>query len=159
MKKNSLHHWNPENEKYWKEFGSYIANRNLMCSIPCLLIAFSVWFIWSTVAVKLNDIGFDFSNTELFTLAAIPGLSGATLRIIYTFMVPIFGGRNWTIFSTLILLFPSIGIGLAVQDVTTSYNTMFILAVLCGLGGGSFSSSMTNISFFFPKKNKAQLWV
>ena len=108
MKKHKLYNWDPENKVYWDTFGSYIANRNLMCSVPCLLIAFCVWFIWSIVAVKLNDIGFDFSNVQLFTLASMPGLSGATLRILYAFVVPVFGGRNWTIFSTIILLIPSI---------------------------------------------------
>jgi len=154
MKKNKLYDWDPENKLYWDDFGSYIANRNLICSIPCLLIAFCVWFIWSIITVKLNDTGFDFSNSQLFTLAAVPGLSGASLRIVYSFMVPIFGGRNWTIFSTLILLIPAIGVGLAVQDVNTSYAKMFILAMLCGLGGGNFSSSMSNIGSFFPKKQQ-----
>ncbi len=147
-----LKDWNPENEVFWNSKGKYIANKNLFVSIPCLLLAFSVWFIWSAVAVNLNNIGFDFTVEQLFTLAAVPGLTGATLRIFYSFCVPIFGGRNWTVFSTATLLIPSIGIGYAVQDFSTSYFTMLILAGFCGFGGGNFSSSMSNISFFFPKK-------
>ncbi len=150
----SLKDWNPENETYWNNNGKHIANKNLLVSIPCLFLAFAVWFIWSATAVKLNNVGFNFTTEELFTLAAVPGLTGATLRIFYSFCIPIFGGKNWTIFSTSTLLIPCIGIGIAVQNSDTSYNTMLLLAALCGFGGGNFSSSMSNISFFYPKKNQ-----
>jgi MFS transporter, NNP family, nitrate/nitrite transporter len=146
--------WEPENEQFWEAEGKRHANRNLWISIPALLLAFAVWQIWSVTAASLNDIGFNFTKSELFTLAALPGLTGATLRIFYTFIVPIFGGRNWTIISTASLLIPAIGIGLAVQNPETSFMTMAILAALCGLGGGNFASSMANISFFYPKKAK-----
>jgi len=149
-----LSDWNPQDNAYWEKKGKYVARRNLLVSIPCLLLAFSVWFIWSAVAVNLNNIGFHFSTENLFTLAAIPGLTGATLRIFYSFCVPIFGGRNWTVFSTVTLLIPAIGIGFAVQDPNTSYETMLLLAALCGFGGGNFSSSMSNISFFYPKSRQ-----
>ncbi|HIH2762468.1 MAG TPA: MFS transporter [Candidatus Azoamicus sp. MARI] len=150
----SLQDWSPEDDNYWNRKGKYIANKNLINSVPCLFLAFAVWFIWSAVAVNLNNIGFNFSTDQLFTLAAVPGLTGATLRFFYSFSVPIFGGRNWTVFSTFTLLIPSIGIGLAIQDKSTSYNIMLILAALCGFGGGNFSSSMANISFFYPKKKQ-----
>lgn len=150
----NLNDWCPEDDAYWNSKGRSIANRNLIISIPCLLLAFSVWFIWSAVAVNLNSIGFNFTMDQLFTLAAVPGLTGATLRVFYSFCVPIFGGRNWTVFSTATLLIPCIGIGLAVQDVNTSYFTMLMLAAFCGFGGGNFSSSMANISFFYPKKRQ-----
>jgi NNP family nitrate/nitrite transporter-like MFS transporter len=68
--------------------------------------------------------------------------------------VPIIGGRRFTAISTASLLIPSLGIAWAVQDPTTSFTTMFTLALLCGFGGGNFSSSMANISFFFPKERK-----
>ncbi len=154
QKEHLLEQFNPEDPKYWEAHGKKIAKRNLWVSIPCLLLAFSTWMIWSAVAVNLNKVGFQFSQEQLFTQAAIPGLSGATLRLFYSFMVGIFGGKNWTIFSTATLLIPSIGIGIAVQDPTTPYSTMLILAALCGFGGGNFSSSMANISFFFPKKEQ-----
>jgi MFS transporter, NNP family, nitrate/nitrite transporter len=154
MNTTALKQWNPENEQYWEQTGKKVANRNLWISIPALLLAFAVWQLWSVVAVNLNSIGFSFSTDQLFTLAALPGLTGATLRIFYSFLVPIVGGRNWTIISTASLLIPAIGIGYAVQDPTTSYTTMVILAALCGFGGGNFASSMSNISFFYPKKVK-----
>lgn len=146
--------WNPENEQFWKAEGKRHANRNLWVSVPALLLAFAVWQIWSVVATRLNGIGFNLTPSQLFTLAALPGLTGATLRIFYTFTVGIFGGRNWTVISTASLIIPAVGIGIAVQNPDTSFTTLAILAALCGFGGGNFSSSMANISFFFPKKQK-----
>ena len=146
--------WTPEDKAFWAQQGQAIANLNLWISVPALFLAFAVWQLWSVVAVNLNAIGFNFSSNQLFWLAAAPALSGATLRIFYSFMVPIFGGRRWTAISTASLLIPVIGIGIAVQDPATSYPTMLGLALLCGLGGGNFSSSMANISFFFPKERK-----
>lgn len=143
-----------EDNVFWEKTGRSIATRNLLCSIPCLLLAFSVWFIWSAVVIRLNSIGFSFTPAQLFTLAATPGLSGATLRIFYSFVVPIFGGRNWTVFSTLTLLLPCFLIGTAVQDTNSSYNYLLFLAFLCGFGGGNFASSMSNISFFYPKSEQ-----
>lgn len=150
----SIKDWNPENEHYWEQKGKKIANKNLIISIPALFLSFAVWFIWSATAVNLNKIGFNFTTEQLFTLAAIPGLSGATLRLVYSFCVPIFGGKNWTVFSTLTLLIPCVTIGIYVQDPSTSYSTMILLAFFCGFGGGNFSSSMANISFFYPKKKQ-----
>lgn len=148
--------WNPENESFWQATGRRIASRNLWISIPALLLAFAVWMVWSVVVVNLPNIGFKFTPDELFWLAALPGLSGAALRGFYAFMVPIFGGRTWTTFSTASLLIPAVGIGLAVQNPATPYNIFLILALLCGLGGGNFASSMANISFFYPKASKGQ---
>jgi MFS transporter, NNP family, nitrate/nitrite transporter len=146
--------WEPETPAFWQSTGKATANRNLWISIPALLLAFAVWMVWSVVVVNLPNIGFQYSTNQLFWLAGLPGLSGATLRIFYSFMVPIFGGRKWTTISTASLLIPAIGIGFAVQDPGTSYPTMLILALLCGFGGGNFASSMANISFFFPKAQK-----
>jgi len=149
-----ISHWEPETPAFWASKGKPTANRNLWISIPALLLAFAVWMVWSVVVVNLPNIGFQYSTNQLFWLASLPGLSGATLRIFYSFMVPIFGGRKWTTISTASLLIPAIGIGFAVQDPATSYPTMLILALLCGFGGGNFASSMANISFFFPKAQK-----
>ncbi|WP_404924654.1 nitrate/nitrite transporter [Nisaea sediminum] len=146
--------WRPEEPDFWKTTGNKIAQRNLWISIPCLLLAFSVWLVWSVVVAKLPAIGFNYSTDQLFWLAALPGLSGATLRIFYSFMVPIFGGRLWTTLTTASLLIPAFGIGYAVQDPNTPYLIFLVLALLCGFGGGNFASSMANISFFFPKAQK-----
>ncbi len=146
--------WRPEDEAFWKDRGHAIATRNLWISIPCLLLAFSVWMVWSVVVARLPAIGFDYTTDQLFWLAALPGLSGATLRIFYSFMIPIFGGRLWTTMSTASLLLPAVGIGVAVQNPDTSYLAFLVLALLCGFGGGNFASSMANIAYFFPKKTK-----
>lgn len=146
-----IHDWRPEDAHFWASTGKAIATRNLWISIPALFLAFAVWMVWSAVIVRLNSIGFTFTTDQLFWLAALPGLSGATLRIFYSFMVPIFGGRRWTALSTASLLAPALWMGFAVQDVSTPYSVFVIIALLCGFGGGNFASSMSNISFFFPK--------
>ena len=152
--KHVLGDWRPEDKTFWAEVGRKIAYRNLVISIPNLLLAFAVWMLWSTAATRLNSVGFQFSTSQLFWLTALPALSGATLRIFYSFMVPIFGGRLWTVLSTLSLLIPAVGIGLAVQNPETPYWVFVALALACGLGGGAFASSMANIGFFFPKAEK-----
>ncbi|HET8848489.1 MAG TPA: MFS transporter, partial [Marinobacter sp.] len=149
-----LNDWRPEDATFWAEKGKRIARRNLWISIPNLFLAFAVWTIWSILVVKMPQMGFDYSSNQLFWLAALPALSGATLRIFYSFMVPIFGGRRWTAMSTASLLVPCLWIGFAVQNTDTPYLIMLILALMCGLGGGNFASSMANISFFYPQNQK-----
>ncbi|MDP5307737.1 nitrate/nitrite transporter [Paracoccus spongiarum] len=150
----TLDDWRPEDPQFWAATGRRIARRNLWISIPALLLAFSVWMVWSMVVARLPAIGFQFSTGQLFWLAALPGLSGATLRIFYSFMVPIFGGRLWTTLATASLLLPALGIGYAVQNPQTPYLIFLALALLCGFGGGNFASSMANIAYFFPKAEK-----
>ncbi|MCC7080877.1 MAG: NarK family nitrate/nitrite MFS transporter [Burkholderiales bacterium] len=146
--------WTPEDKAFWEREGNALASLNLWISIPALFLAFAVWMVWSAVVVHLPTVGFRYTTDQLFLLAALPALVGATLRIFYSFMVPIVGGRRWTVFSTLSLLIPAVGIGIAVQDTDTPFAVMVVLAAFCGLGGGNFSSSMANISFFFPKERK-----
>ena len=149
-----LDEWKPEDPQFWDAKGRAIARRNLWISIPALLLAFAVWMVWSVVVAKLPSVGFKFTTDQLFWLAAMPGLSGATLRIFYSFMPPIFGGRLWTSIATWSLMIPAVGIGLAVQSPDTPYIIFLSLSLLCGFGGGNFASSMANISFFFPKAEK-----
>jgi NNP family nitrate/nitrite transporter-like MFS transporter len=149
-----LHDWRPDDAKFWDTTGRAIARRNLWISIPALLLSFAVWQVWSVVVAKLPSVGFQFTTDQLFWLAALPGISGAVLRIFYSFMVPIFGGRLWTTLATWSLMIPAVGIGYAVQQPSTPYIVFLGLALLCGLGGGNFASSMANISFFFPKAEK-----
>jgi NNP family nitrate/nitrite transporter-like MFS transporter len=146
--------WRPEDADFWRSTGRAVARRNLWLSIPALLLSFAVWQVWSVVVAKLPLVGFKLSTDELFWLAALPGLSGATLRIFYSFMVPVFGGRLWTTLTTWSLIVPAIGIGYAVQTPDTPYAVLLLLALFCGFGGGNFASSMANISFFFPKAEK-----
>ncbi len=149
-----IRHWNPEDRGFWDRSGRTVATRNLWLSIPALTLAFAVWMLWSVVVVHLPAAGFNFSTNQLFWLTALPALSGATLRIFYAFAVPIVGGRRFTALATASLLLPALGIGFAVRDPGTSYEWMVALAMLCGLGGANFASSMANISFFFPNARK-----
>ena len=143
--------WRPEDPAFWQERGHRVASRNLWISVPCLLLAFCVWMLFSAVAVNLPKVGFHFTTDQLFMLTALPGLSGALLRVPYAFMVPIFGGRRWTAFSTGIMIIPCVWLGIAVQDPTTPFSVFVVIALLCGFAGANFASSMANISFFFPK--------
>lgn len=144
--------WNPEDPKFWETTGKGVANRNLWISIPSLLCGFAVWIIWSMVTVQMINAGFPFKPEQLFTLSAIAGLTGATLRIPSSFFIRIAGGRNTIFFTTALLMIPALGIGLALQDKNTPLWMFQVLAFLSGFGGGNFASSMSNISFFFPKR-------
>jgi NNP family nitrate/nitrite transporter-like MFS transporter len=149
-----IEHWNPEDAEFWAATGKKTARRNLVFSIFAEFLAFSVWQMWSVIATKLPDSGFSFNVNQLFWLAALPGLSGATLRVPYSFAVAKFGGRNWTLISTMLLLIPAIGLGMALQSPSTPYAWFLLLAFFSGLGGGNFASSMANIHYFFPQKEK-----
>ncbi|MCW5823708.1 MAG: NarK/NasA family nitrate transporter [Cyanobacteria bacterium TGS_CYA1] len=144
--------WNPEDEKQWNDFGKSIAFRNLWVSVPCLLCGFAVWMYWGVITVQMLNLGFPYTKAQLFTLMAIAGLSGATLRIPSTFLIRMAGGRNTIFFTTLLLILPALGTGIALSSPDTPLYVFQILALLSGFGGGNFASSMSNISFFFPKK-------
>jgi NNP family nitrate/nitrite transporter-like MFS transporter len=144
--------WEPEDEAFWQEEGSRSARRNLLISIPCLTCAFAVWMYWSVVTVQMQNLGFPFTRDQLYTLTAIAGLAGATLRIPNSFLVAVAGGRNVVALTTALLVLPALGAGIALRDGTTTFSTFAVLAALSGIGGGAFSSSMSNISFFYPRR-------
>ena len=147
-----LRNWNIEDESYWSSTGKAIATRNLWISIPSLLCGFAVWLYWGIITVQMINLGFAFEKSQLFTLGAIAGLTGATLRIPSTFFIRIAGGRNTIVFTTALLMIPAIGAGFALSNPETPLWQFQVLAFLSGIGGGNFSSSMSNISFFYPKK-------
>ena len=147
-----IHDWRVEDSNFWETTGKKVATRNLWISIPCLLNGFAVWLMWSMITVQMLNIGFPFTQPELFTMSAIAGLTGATLRIPSSFMIRIAGGRNTIFFTTALLMIPALGTGIALQDMNTPLWVFQALAFLSGFGGGNFASSMSNISFFFPKK-------
>jgi NNP family nitrate/nitrite transporter-like MFS transporter len=147
-----LGRWTPEDETFWQTTGERLAWRTLVITTANLTLAFIVWFLVSALVVRLPGVGFQLSTSQLFWLAAIPGLAGGTFRIIHTFLVPLFGTRHVVAVSTLLLLIPAIGWFFAVQDPTTPYWVLLVLAFLAGLGGGNFSSFMPSTSLFFPKR-------
>jgi len=128
--------------------------RNLWISIPSLLCGFAVWLYWGVITVQMLNLGFPFAKSELFTLMAIAGLTGATLRIPSSFFIRLNGGRNTLFFTTSLLMIPALGAGIALSDQNTPLWVFQALALLSGFGGGNFASSMSNISFFYPKKQQ-----
>jgi len=164
--------WEPEDQQFWESEGKRVASRNLWVSIPNLLLGFSVWIYWGMVAKYIQKIhfgsedeffNFTFMNDGqpygsdgyrglLFILPAVAGLAGATLRIPNSFMIAICGGRNVKFMTSLLLMLPALGAGIGLQDHTTPFWVFIILAALSGVGGGAFASSMSNISFFYPKR-------
>ncbi|MER5636436.1 NarK family nitrate/nitrite MFS transporter [Kitasatospora sp. NPDC002227] len=146
--------WEPEDPGFWSAIGSKVAARNLWVSVPALLLAFVVWQVWSVTVVQLSKVGFTFSESQKFWLTAVPGLTGGTFRLVYTFVGPVVGQRRWTALSTIVLVGPLLWLGFAVQDTSTPYGVMVAIAALCGIGGANFASSMVNIGFFYPKARK-----
>ena len=149
-----LKRWQPEDEQFWSQTGKAIATRNLWISIPSLLCGFAVWMLWSILTVQMLNLGFPYSASDLFSLTAIAGLTGATLRIPASFFVRLCGGRYTIFLTTSLLMIPAIGTGLALQDKNTPFWVFQLMALLSGIGGGNFAASMSNISFFFPKKQQ-----
>ncbi|RLK48762.1 NNP family nitrate/nitrite transporter-like MFS transporter [Alkalispirillum mobile] len=146
--------WDPEDQEQWESYGKRVANRNLWISIPSLLMGFIIWMMWGMITVQMRNLGFPFEDTQLFTLAAIAGLTGATLRIPASFMIRISGGRYTIFLTTSLLMIPALGTGLALQSQETPLWVFQLMAFLSGIGGGNFACSMSNISTFFPKRKQ-----
>ncbi|MGD9620902.1 MAG: NarK family nitrate/nitrite MFS transporter [Mycolicibacterium sp.] len=154
--------WRPEDPQFWATVGRPVARRNLVFSIFAEHIGFSVWLLWSIVVVQMTAAadgspaasGWALSTTEALWLVAVPSGVGAFLRLPYTFAVPVFGGRNWTVISALLLLVPCLGLAWVVSDPSIGFWPLLLVAATAGLGGGNFASSMANISFFYPEKEK-----
>jgi len=144
--------WRPEDAQFWESTGKRIAYRNLALSVPALLCGFAVWGMWGIISVQMLNLGFPFSQAELFTLTAIAGIAGATMRIPASFLVRLAGGRNTIFLTTAMLLAPAIGTGIALQHKDWPLWVFQLMALWSGVGGGNFASSMSNISTFFPKR-------
>ena len=169
----NIEKWDVEDEGFWKSTGKKIASRNLWFSIPALLLAFAVWIMWGVIIKYMKDFGYNFGldegltpgteaysamldnvNNLYYSLPAIAGLAGATLRLPNSFLISLGGGRNVIFLTTLLLIIPAFGTGYALSDLSSPYLLFATMALLSGFGGGNFSSSMSNISFFFPKKQQ-----
>ena len=144
--------WRPEDAQFWESTGKKIAYRNLWISVPSLLNGFAIWVMWGILTVQMLNLGFPFTPAQMFTLTAISGLSGATLRIPASFFIRIAGGRNTVFLTTALLMIPALGTGIALMDKATPLWVFQLLALLSGIGGGNFACSMSNISPFFPKR-------
>ncbi len=144
--------WRPEDPVFWEKTGRAIAWRTLIITTLSLVLSFATWFVMSAVVVRLGGIGFKFTEMQLFWLAAMPGLAGGTLRLIHTFLIPIFGTRKVVTIATLAKLLPCLGLGFAILNPETPFWVFMVLALLAGFGGGDFSSFMPSTSIFFPKR-------
>jgi NNP family nitrate/nitrite transporter-like MFS transporter len=144
--------WRPEDNEFWEATGKRVASRNLWISVPSLLVGFAVWLMWGILTVQMLNLGFPFTQAQMFTLTAISGLAGATLRIPASFFIRLSGGRNTIFLTTALLMIPAIGTGIALQDKTTPLWVFQLLALLSGIGGGNFACSMSNINTFYPKR-------
>ncbi|MBG0854861.1 NarK/NasA family nitrate transporter [Streptomyces spinoverrucosus] len=147
-----IEHWDPEDENFWKETGEKVARRNLIFSVLSEHIGFSIWTLWSVMVLFMGP-EYGLTPADKFVLVSMATLVGAIVRVPYTFAVAIFGGRNWTIISASLLLVPTIA-AFVVMEPGTSFTTFLICAMLTGVGGGNFASSMTNINAFFPLRKK-----
>ncbi|WP_024799783.1 MFS transporter [Nocardia sp. BMG51109] len=159
-----LDHWHPDDETFWENGGKQTARKNLIFSVFAENLGFSIWVIWASVVTTMGSAGFEFlaglgsgnptavSNSLLLT--STPTLVGAVLRVPYTFAIPKFGGRAFTVFSAGMLLAPTLGLAYFVNQPETPMWVFLLLAALAGVGGGNFSSSMANINFFFPEGKK-----
>ena len=148
----NIDQWDVEDNHFWESTGKKIAYRNLWISVPALLCGFAVWLMWGIITVQMSNLGFPFSKDELFTLTAISGLAGATMRIPASFFIRLAGGRNTIFLTTAMLLTPAIGTGIALQHPEWPLWAFQLMALWSGVGGGNFASSMSNINTFFPKR-------
>ena len=153
--------WNPDDESFWEASGERIARKNLVLSMFAEHIGFCVWVLWTIVVLNLGNAGIKLPVSELFLLTLVPNVVGSVLRIPYTFAIPRFGGRAWTTVSAALLFVPTLLLAfvvpsgwLAQQAHDTQLWVLLLCAATAGVGGGNFSSSMANISFFYPERKK-----
>jgi len=144
--------WTPEDTTFWTDTGQKVARRTLVLTTGTLLLSFATWFVVSALVVRLPGIGFRFTERQLFWLAAMPGLAGGTLRVIHSFLIPIFGTRHVITVATLLKVVPCVGLAMGILDPHTPYWFFLVFALLAGMGGGDFSSYMPSTSLFYPKR-------
>jgi len=150
----NIEHWDAEDVEAWQAGGAKIARRNLIWSIFAEHVGFSIWSIWSVMVLFMPASVYGFSAGDKFLLGAIATLVGGCLRFPYTFATAKFGGRNWTIFSALVLLIPTVGTMVLLANPGLPLWPYLVCAALAGFGGGNFASSMTNINTFYPQSRK-----
>lgn len=129
-----------------------VAWRTLAISTISLALAFSVWFMWSAIPLRLNAAGFHLTRQQLFWLTATPVLLGSLLRIPYGLIVSTFGSRRSFAAVTLALLLPCLATGFAVMNPATPYWVLLVCAAFTGIAGANFATSMGVVTLWFPKQ-------
>ena len=152
--------WRPEDERFWEPTGKRIAYRNLWISVPALLCGFAVWGMWGIITVQMLNLGFPFTQAELFTLTAIAGIAGATMRIPASFLIRLAGGRNTIFLTTAMLLAPAIGTGIVLQHKDWPLWAFQLMALWCGVSAAATSPARCPTSApSSPSGCRARRWV
>jgi len=146
--------WDPEDQAAWQAGGEAIARRNLLWSVAAEHVGFSVWSLWSVMILFMPQSVYGLTAGDKFLVAATATLVGSALRLPYTMATARFGGRNWTVFTAGVLVLPVVATIVVLAEPGRPLWVYLACAALCGLGGGNFASSMTNINAFFPQRLK-----
>ncbi|MGI6797998.1 MFS transporter [Gordonia sihwensis] len=146
--------WDPEDTAAWEAGGSAIARRNLIWSVVAEHVGFSVWTLWSVMVLFMPSDVYGISAGDKFLIGAVATLTGSLLRFPYTLATSRFGGRNWTVFSAVVLTVPVTATIVLLANPGQPLWVYLLCAALAGLGGGNFASSMTNINAFYPQRLK-----
>lgn len=149
-----LEAWDPENEATWD---SRLAWKTLWITTFCLTLGFIAWFLPSAIIPKLNQLGYTFTQGQLYWMAAMPGLSAGLFRMVWMVLPPILGTRKLVSLTTLLFIASTLGWGVRVLEPTAPYWELMVLAFLAGIGGGAFAGFMPSSSYFFPKKKQGTI--
>lgn len=144
-----LESWDPEDPEKWD---SKLAWNTLIVTTFTLTLAFATWYLPSAIVPKLENLGYSFTSGQLYWMAAMPGLSGGLLRLVWMVLPPIQGTRKMVTLTTLLLLLPALGWGIEITNPDAPYWRLMMWAFFAGIGGGAFSGFMPSTSYFFPKR-------
>ena len=149
-----ISHWNPEDRVAWEAGNRAIARRNLIWSIATMHVAFSIWYLWSVMVLFMPQSVYGFSTGDKLLVSATAALVGALVRIPYAMATVRFGGRNWAVLSSLVLLIPTVGAIVLLANPGLQLWPYLVCAALTGLGGGNYAASLANVESFFPQRRK-----
>lgn len=146
--------WNPEDTAAWRAGNDKIARRNLLCTVAGDHAAFSIWSLWSVMTLFMPASVYGFTASDKLLLGAVATLVGGCARIPYTLGIAKYGGRNWTVFSALVLLIPTGGTIVLLANPGLPLWPYVVCAALTGLGGGNYAASLANVNAFYPQRLK-----
>jgi MFS transporter, NNP family, nitrate/nitrite transporter len=149
-----ISNWDPEDVAAWEAGNKKIARRNLIWSVFAMHVGYSVWSIWSVMVLFMPRSVYGLSPADKLLLGATATLVGGCLRIPYAVAVAKFGGRNWMVFSSVVLLIPTVGTILLLANPGQPLWMYLVCAALTGMGGGNFSAAIANVNVFYPQRLK-----
>ena len=154
MTRTRIPDWDPEDVAAWDVGNSATARRNLIWSIATAHVAFSIWYLWSVMVLFMPVATYGFSTGDKLLIGATASLVGAVARIPYAMASARFGGRNWAMFSSAILLIPTAGTIVLLNHPGLPLWPYLVCAALTGLGGANYSASLSTAEAFFPQRLK-----